>query len=297
MIDIPRAMQSERLMKALVGLTPAQFVELFWRFLPLLLRHDRTVRKIRTRRGKPPVLDPMEKLFYILFYIRVYPTFDLAGWIFGVDKGTCNRWTAWFLPPLLTALGKELVLPARKARSAKELFDRMPEVKEVLIDGTERPRRRPRDQKQQRRFYSGKKKRHSLKNILITTPNHRILALSATREGKAHDFTCLKQSRLADALPRRLRCITDTGFLGLAKAYPHLVVSMPRKKPKGGELSAADRRRNLKISRVRIAVEHAISGVKRCRIVADTFRNIKEGWDDAFMLAACGIWNFYLKYN
>jgi hypothetical protein len=297
MIDIPRAMQSERLMKALIGLTPAQFVELSDCFLPLLALHDRTVRKIRTRRGKPPVLDPMEKLFYILFYIRVYPTFDLAGWIFGVDKGTCNRWTAWFLPPLLAALGKELVLPARKARSAKELFDRMPEVKAVLIDGTERPRRRPKNPQQQRRFYSGKKKRHTLKNILITTPDRRVLVLSATREGKAHDYACLKQSRLAAAIPRRRRCTTDTGFLGIAKDYPHLVIRMPKKKPKGGELSAADRRRNLKISRFRIAVEHAISGVKRCRIVSDSFRNIREGWDDVCMEAACGIWNFYLKYN
>lgn len=296
MIDIPRAMQSQRLMKALVGLTPAQFIELFWRFLPLLAQHDRRVRKIRTRRGKPPTLDPMEKLFYILFYIRVYPIFDLAGWIFGVDKGTCNRWTAWFLPPLLTALGRELVLPARKARSAKELFDRLPEIKEVLIDGTERPRRRPRDKEAQRRFYSGKKKRHTLKNVLITVPDRRIMALSATREGKAHDYACLKQSRLARALPKHLRCTADTGFLGFAKDYPHLVIRMPKKKPKGGELSARDRQRNLKISRFRIAVEHAIAGVKRCRCVSDTFRNHKVGWDDDFMVAACGIWNFYLKY-
>ena len=72
---------------------------------------------------------------------------------------------------------------------------------------------------------------------------------------------------------------------------------MPRKKPKGGVLSDADRCHNRIISRSRIAVEHAIAGVKRCRIVADTFRNIKKGWDDAFMLAACGIWNFYLKFS
>lgn len=297
MIDIVRAMQSERLMKALIGLTPVQFVELSTGFLPLLAWHDRTVRKIRTRRGKPHTLDPMEKLFYILFYIRVYPTFDLAGWIFDVDGGTCNRWTAWFLPPLMAALGRELVLPARKARSAKELFDRLPEVKEVLIDGTERPRRRPKDKETQRRFYSGKKKRHTLKNVLITAPDRRVLALSATREGKAHDYACLKESRLARALPKRLRCTSDTGFLGFAKDFPRLVIRMPKKKPKGGELSARDRRRNRTISRFRIAVEHAIAGVKRCRIVSDPFRNIKEGWDDDFMAAACGIWNFYLKYN
>ena len=42
---------------------------------------------------------------------------------------------------------------------------------------------------------------------------------------------------------------------------------------------------------MRVGVEHAISGVKRCRIVADTFRNLRSGFVDAAMEVACGLHN------
>jgi hypothetical protein len=49
--------------------------------------------------------------------MKCYPTFDLAGFIFGVDRSSCCRWVEWFLPVLTKTLGKELVLPKRKISS------------------------------------------------------------------------------------------------------------------------------------------------------------------------------------
>ena len=66
----------------------------------------------------------------------------------------------------------------------------------------------------------------------------------------------------------------------------------PKKKPKGRELRPSDETPiNRLISRTRIVVEHAIAGVKRCRIVADTFRGWRKGLVDEVMLAACGLHN------
>ncbi|MCB9420100.1 MAG: hypothetical protein H6667_09860 [Ardenticatenaceae bacterium] len=45
------------------------------------------------------------------------------------------------------------------------------------------------------------------------------------------------------------------------------------------------------ISGFRIEVEHVIAGVKRCRIIKDTFRNTKEGFSDLVMEVACGLHN------
>ena len=65
----------------------------------------------------------------------------------------------------------------------------------------------------------------------------------------------------------------------------------PRKNPRGREMPAYSRAINKVISRVRVGVEHAISGVKRCRIVADAFRNRRRGFVDAAMEVACGLHN------
>src|SRR5215470_1887679 len=68
-----------------------------------------------------------------------------------------------------------------------------------------------------------------------------------------------------------------------------------KKKPPRGELTAAEKRTNRKLARIRVKVEHALSGVKRCRIVKDVLRNTKEGVSDAAMEAACGLHNLRVQ--
>ncbi|HWU37503.1 MAG TPA: transposase family protein, partial [Candidatus Acidoferrum sp.] len=62
-----------------------------------------------------------------------------------------------------------------------------------------------------------------------------------------------------------------------------------KKKPPGGELTAAEKRTNRKLARIRVNVEHALAGVKRSRIVKDVLRNTKDGVSDSAMEAACGL--------
>jgi hypothetical protein len=66
----------------------------------------------------------------------------------------------------------------------------------------------------------------------------------------------------------------DTGFQG--DPIPEVILYQPKKKPRGRELAKAEKVHNRLISRVRVVIEHLISGVKRCRIVKDIFRNIKD---------------------
>jgi hypothetical protein len=53
------------------------------------------------------------------------------------------------------------------------------------------------------------------------------------------------------------------------------------------------------IASIRLLVEHAIAGVKRCRIVHEVLRNTKAHFDDLVMEIACGLHNFRttLRYN
>lgn len=119
----------------------------------------------------------------------------------------------------------------------------------------------------------------------------RILWLSPTYDGSVHD------KKIADEQPLRLPAgITlwqDTGFLG--HNPENVTVKMPVKKTKGKELTTEQKRKNREISSFRIIVEHAIGGVKRCRIVKERFRCYKFGFNDLVMLIACGLHNLRLS--
>jgi hypothetical protein len=132
------------------------------------------------------------------------------------------------------------------------------------------------------------KKTHSLKNNLLCTPDKRILWLSRTCEGSVHDKKIMDGQPLA--LPTGITLWQDTGFLG--HIPENVTVKMPAKKPKGKDLTDDQKENNRKISSFRILVEHAIGGVKKCRIVEDRFRCRKFGFDDMVMLIACGLHNF-----
>src|SRR3954470_17523340 len=70
-----------------------------------------------------------------------------------------------------------------------------------------------------------------------------------------------------------------------------------KKKPRGRELTKAEKCANRKLARVRVRVEHAIAGVKRSRIVKDVFRNKKPGFSDVSMEIACGLHNVRVTHR
>jgi len=125
-------------------------------------------------------------------------------------------------------------------------------------------------------------------NLVAGLVDRTIKYLSDTHEGKKHDKKICDEDGIRT--PEGSSGYRDTGFQGHEMAG--VVIYQPKKKPRGGELSAEDKAHNRLISRVRIVIEHVIAGVKRCRIVKDVFRNTKEGYADVAMELACGLHNF-----
>jgi DDE superfamily endonuclease len=160
-------------------------------------------------------------------------------------------------------------------------------------DGTERPIHRPRDAEEQQGYYSGKKKCHTLKNLLVIDETCQICFLSATYEGKANDKS------LADlegyTLPPGSCLYQDMGFQGFLLAGVTIV--QPKKKPRGGELTPPEKATNRRISSIRIRIEQAIGGVKRYRMVKDKIRLLKDRIRDTVMETCCGLHNFRLQYR
>lgn len=244
--------------------------------------------------GRKPVLGKIEeKLFFILFYIKLYPLQEVLAYLFGMSQSQANYWIHVLSQVLKIALQCNEYLPQRvPEKMAEKLQEEVSEA--VAIDGTERRCQRPLNKEAQKFYYSGKKKAHTLKNDVIVGINDmEIKYLSGTYEGKAQDKKIAEKEGLS--YPKGIHLYQDKGFQGYQPAG--VIIHQPKKKPKGEELSSVEKEQNRLISRVRVVVEHVISGIKRCRIVKDVFRNTKEDYDDLVMEIACGLHNLRRDYR
>lgn len=127
--------------------------------------------------------------------------------------------------------------------------------------------------------------------MLIVDARGRIIFLSATYEGKAHD------KRIADEaqyrLPEGSVLAQDSGFQGFT--LPGVINLQPKKKPCNGTLSDEDKADNQWISHIRVLVEHSIGGVKVYRIVHDVIRHWCPYIRDQVMAICCGLYNLRLR--
>jgi hypothetical protein len=235
---------------------------------------------------KARLLHTQEKLFFILFYFKCYPTFDLAGIIFDLHRSQAQEWMHRLQPLLEQTLGEKMVLPERKLDSLEAFLERFPGVKRVMIDGTERPIARPQDPEAQQANYSGKKKRHTRKHLAAVDETKRVLVLSKAREGKLHDKRFHDEDDIAGSIPDAIPIEVDLGFLGLQKEYNN--IHLPHKKPSGGELSAAQKQENRALSQSRVVCEDAFAGVQRYNAVSVVYRNRLKDFDDHLRLTAAG---------
>ena len=129
--------------------------------------------------------------------------------------------------------------------------------------------------------------------MLVNVHSQKVVYLSPTQPGKKHDK---KQADEAGIVyPQGATLGKDTGFQGYEP--PDVITWQPKKKPKGQQLSVADKHWNALLSSARIVVEHTLSGVKRCHIVKDTFRNTKAGFTDLVLQVACALHNLRVHFR
>lgn len=295
------ALQSDRRkFLALTGLTLSEFqllLPVFIRAYERLYPPDKTLtgrsRQRSTGGGRKGVLHPPEqKLLFILVYLKTYPLQVVMGELFDLSQPRVDYWIYRLLPVVQGTLDGLGVRPERNASHFAQSQLSSETEPLLIIDGTERRRQRPKNPEKQALHYSGKKKTHSDKNIIIVIlPRIRIGFLSHTCVGKTHDKKIADEEAIC--YPPKAILYKDTGFQGYEPAVA--ITYQPKKKPPRGKLTAAEKRTNRKLSRIRVRVEHALAGVKRCRIVKDVLRNTKEGVSDSVMEAACGLHNLRVE--
>jgi membrane-bound lytic murein transglycosylase B len=143
-----------------------------------------------------------------------------------------------------------------------------------------------------KRSITQEKKRHTRKHTTGSTRKKRIILLSKATAGKVHDKKQLDENDWVSNIPDAVVIEGDLGYQGLQKEFVN--VRLPHKKPKGQELTEAQKQENREFSRQRVKCEHAHAGMKRYNSVTAVYRNRVPDFDDRLMLNAAGLWNFYL---
>jgi hypothetical protein len=222
---------------AATGLTYDEFARLLPAFSAAyvaLYPPDKTrTGKPRQRRvggGAKGVLPQMtDKLLFILVYQKTQTLQTLHGLQFGLSQPQANYWIHRLLPVLQRALAALGLAPEREAGRVADSPLALEGAPELAIDGTERRRQRPQDPTRQQAHYSGKKRAHTDKNlVLVNEATGKVVYLGPTVGGKTHD------KRMADeapiAYPLHATLDKDTGFQGYEPEG--VLTQQPKKSPK-----------------------------------------------------------------
>ena len=168
--------RDERQMKALTGLSQAQFDDLLPVFSDIYgvtqQQHYEEGVASGTRRRKPgggtkgklPTMT--EKLLFVLYYYKTYPTFDVLGTQFDMARSKANENLHKLSPILYDTLVYLEMMPYREFSTPDDFKAALQGIDQLIIDATERAYRRSQDEAKQREHDSGKKKEHPLKQYL-----------------------------------------------------------------------------------------------------------------------------------
>jgi hypothetical protein len=270
--------------KSMTGLTVAQFDALSADVLPRFhaadfARLNRPNRKRAVGGGPAFDLEPHNQLLLTVIWLRLYPIHEVLAYLFGVSDTTVGRAIGRVLP-LLEASGQDTMRmpdPGRKRRrSLDALLAETPDLV-VVIDTFEQPIQRPQERKVADTYYSGKKKRHTLKSqVAVDEETGQIVDVPESALGPAADIKVLEESGLLERLPEGVGAIGDLAYVGIEKLHPSGLGAAPRKKPRGKERPAEDVEYNRAFSKRRIVVEHTIGRMRRYQSITQPDRNHRE---------------------
>jgi hypothetical protein len=222
---------------AATGLTHAEFARLLPAFATayaMLYPPDKTLEgKPRQRQvggGATGALPQMEdKLLFILVFQKTNPLQTMHGLQFQLSQPQTNYWIHHLLPVLQHTLAALGMAPERDASRVATSPLALEGAPDMAIDGTERRRQRPIDTSQQQEHYSGKKKTHTDKNLLLVNEHTaKVVYLGPTVAGKKHDKKAADEAPMC--YPTNATLDKDPGFQGYEPAG--VLTRQPKKNPK-----------------------------------------------------------------
>ncbi len=192
--------------------------------------------------GVKPKLGLEDRVLVALEYWREYRTYFHIGSSWGISESTVCRIVHWVEDALMQS--RRFRLPGKR-----QLVRGFGKPSVVVVDVTETPIERPK--RHQRWFYSGKKKRHTLKCQLVIEQATGQIICTFFGKGRRHDFKLFQASGVH--FHPQIESLQDKGYQGIQKLHAHS--RLPKKKPRGGQLTATDKAYNRQLARERVVIE------------------------------------------
>jgi hypothetical protein len=267
------------LFKSFTGLTVQEFDDIYDK--EIVKRYERHELKRLSKRkgrkrdigaGRPFKLNLENRFIMLLVYYRLYITYTLAGFLFDMDQSNIYRDIQKIesLVRECVPIPQKLYNKTKRLKTPKEVEQYFPGFL-AFIDSTEQQIPRPVDNNKRKMYYSGKKKRYTVKNQIMVNNRGYILHKVSHKKGKRHDYDVyIKNHPVA---PKEVVTVVDLGYLGIEKDFPEQLSALPCKKKRNLDLSQEEIEYNKFHSKKRIVIEHTICRLKKYRILADVFRN------------------------
>jgi hypothetical protein len=304
-----------KLFLSVTGMNFHQFQTLLPKFERIYERLERQRRQkvVRTREERQRQVgggaqfgnSVPDRLLMLLLYYRLYLTQEFMTLLFiAEDKSVICRSIQQMRPVFVSVLpvperarqrilslaDKEQKRRKKRIGSIEEFRQSYPELT-FIIDGVEQPKRKPKNKEKRKSDYSGKKKRHTRKQIVISTPSGIIVDQSPSMGGRLHDFKVFKDDHAARGISNefkdyRVTMYGDTGFDGMTKMKLPLEVRLNEKARRNHPLTREQKKLNRLRSSTRIRVEHTFSRRKKYQIASDIYRNRDEDYDQTMKIVA-----------
>src|SRR6476646_10810828 len=249
-------------------------------------------RKRDVGAGRPFKLKAKERLLMLLVYYRLYVTFTLSGFLFDLDQSNVYRDIS-ILEPLIklcVPLPKKLYKRSRRrARTIDEVEEEYFPGFKAFVDSTEQEIPRPKNKRRRKSYYSGKKKKHTVKTQFMVNSDGTILHKTGHDHGRKHDYEIFKNNH--PTTPLQVANLLDLGYLGVQNDFPTVKSVLPIRKNRKSELSNEEKKYNRKHSKLRVIVEHTVSRIKKYGIMGTKFRNRLGRYDHASDIVS-GLVNF-----
>lgn len=284
MLNYSRLSRKPLLFKSFTGLELAEFDSIYKEIESRYSQYElkRLSKRKRTRKvgaGNHFKLTVRDRFLMLLMYYRLYITHTLSGFLFDLDQSNVYR-DIRHIEPLVKRcipLPERLYNITRRLRTVEEVKKYFPEFK-AFIDVTEQEIQRPKDKNKKRNYYSGKKKKHTVKTQYMVNKEGKILHKSRHhKKGRQHDYTVYKDEQ--PQTPSQVENVLDLGYLGCEKDFPTVKYSLPIKKKRYMELTEEQIEYNKNHSKMRVIIEHTICRIKKFCIMGTKYRNRLKRYD------------------
>ena len=245
------------------------------------IKENQKIRINAAGGGRPQKLSLKEQVVLCLFYFRQMPSFEILGMLFGISTTVANdtfhSWRKIIRDILPASLLEEVSNKDGDLEVVQEILSNF----QLLVDSVEQPINRPSQPEEQKQYYSGKKKEHTIKSQFVGLPEAQdIVDVEVGLPGPTADINIFRNQQ-KEFHPQQ-------GFAG-DKAYQEgKNIKTPHKKKRNQELSESQKQENKVFSSNRIYIEHLIRLVKIFHIISQRYR-LKNDVYNEIILTVCGL--------